>query len=120
VQIPFFEATMTEVSGAEMVRVKHFRKGRNARIDDGEGLPSFAELVVASRFQRAGWNAVWRNNWAASGFYQSWAWDADLGVSSNHRAIWANGCERSPMRFTMTRRMGRAVAPRSIRACLTF
>ena len=35
----------------EKVRVADFNKGLAARIDDGQGFPTFAELLVASRLR---------------------------------------------------------------------
>ena len=40
-------------------RVATFNKGGAACIDDGDGFPTFAELLVAKRLRAAGWNCTW-------------------------------------------------------------
>jgi hypothetical protein len=46
-----------------------------AQIDDGQGFPTFAELLVASRLRAAGWQAIWASAYHRR-FVETWAWDA--------------------------------------------
>ena len=59
----------------EKFRVADFNKGLAARIDDGQGFPTFAELLVASRLRAAGWKATWASAYRRR-FVDTWAWDA--------------------------------------------
>ena len=64
-----------EVRMLDKVRVATFNKGTAARIDDGHELPTFAELLVASRLRAAGWKCTWVNAYHRR-FIETWAWDA--------------------------------------------
>jgi hypothetical protein len=59
----------------DKVRAADFNKGAAARIDDGQGFPTFAELLVATRLKAAGWGATWASAYGRK-FVDAWAWDA--------------------------------------------
>jgi hypothetical protein len=53
-----YAAALRQVA-AGVGRVATFGKGSAARIDDGAGFPTFAELLVSNRLRSAGWNCTW-------------------------------------------------------------
>jgi hypothetical protein len=59
----------------DKVRAEDFNKRSAARIDDGQGLPTFAELLVANRLRAAGWCATWASAYHRR-FVETWAWNA--------------------------------------------
>ena len=56
-------------------RANDFRKGAAAQIDDGNGDPTFAELIVADRLRGSGWDCVWYSAFGNKKI-KSWPWDA--------------------------------------------
>jgi len=62
-------------------RVATFNKGAAARIDDGDGFPTFAELLVAMRLRSAGWNCTWASAYTKQ-FIEMWAWNAKEPIAS--------------------------------------
>ena len=63
-----------KVNLVQRVRVADFNKGIAARIDDGDGFPTFAELLVAKRLRTAGWAATWASAYRRK-FVAAWNWD---------------------------------------------
>ena len=73
ISIPCYSARLKRVGFP--VRVEPFGKGRAAQIDDGHGLPTFAELLVCDRLRRSGWEAVWASTFGSLRFITAWPWD---------------------------------------------
>ncbi|HEY5379625.1 MAG TPA: hypothetical protein VIJ78_08820 [Pseudolabrys sp.] len=57
-------------------RANDFGKGVAARISDENGNPTFAELVVADRLRRSGWDCVWYSAFSRK-IIETWPYDAD-------------------------------------------
>lgn len=72
--VPRYAAELRQVFGR--IRIADYGKGLAARVDDGTGFPTFAELYVASRLKTAGWACTWASAYGGLRFVESWAWDA--------------------------------------------
>ena len=74
-RLPIYRWKARKVSDRE--RVKTYNKGESAKLDDGNGYPTFAELIVISRLRSSGWDAGWANNARDPAvLIQGWAADA--------------------------------------------
>jgi hypothetical protein len=73
IKVPRYAATLRMVTAP--VRLHDFRKGSAARINDGFGYPTFAELFVAARLRAAGWTSVWVSPFGRLQFIQDWPWN---------------------------------------------
>jgi hypothetical protein len=71
--LPRYSANLTAVAGR--TRLADYGKGVAARIDDGFGFPTFAELLVADRLRAAGWTSAWASAYGGLRFVKSWPWD---------------------------------------------
>lgn len=71
--IPRYSAKLKRIGSP--IRVESFGKGMASQIDDGGGLPTFAELLVCRRFKASGWDAVWASMFGGLRFIHSWPWD---------------------------------------------
>jgi hypothetical protein len=76
--IPRYQAQVRPV--LDRYRVKDYGKSKAARIDDGSGFPTFAELYVASRLRNAGWSCCWASVYQRLRFIDSWSWDAEKPI----------------------------------------
>jgi hypothetical protein len=73
IEVPRYAAVLPMV--AAPTRINDFRKGSAARINDGFGYPTFAELIVAARLRTAGWDSVWVSPFGRLSFVQDWPWN---------------------------------------------
>jgi hypothetical protein len=73
--VPRYAAELRRVANG-VVRIAAFGKGSAARIDDGAGLPTFAELFVSSRLRNVGWNCTWASAYPILQYIESWSWDS--------------------------------------------
>lgn len=74
ISVPRYTATLRQV--VEGTRTAAFGKRSAARIDDGAGFPTFAELLVSTRLRVAGWECAWACVYGGMRFVESWAWNA--------------------------------------------
>jgi hypothetical protein len=78
IEVPRYAGTLSMVPG--LVRLYDFRKGSAARIDDGSGYPTFAELLVAARLRAVGWTTVWVSPFGRLQFIHDWPWNVSQPV----------------------------------------
>ena len=73
IAVPRYAAELGEVG--DRSRTADYGKGAAARIDNGDGFPTFAELLVVHRLRAAGWTSAWASVFGGLRFIESWQWN---------------------------------------------
>lgn len=74
IEVPRYAAILKMVTTP--IRLRDFGKRSAARVNDGSGYPTFAELFVAARLRATGWASVWVSPFGGLRCIHDWAWNA--------------------------------------------